>query len=65
MFQLQAKLVENIATLARDKRIEGISDLRDEAKLVGNSFVEAYLIHVVCISKNLQKESLLKILLFR
>lgn len=27
----KAKLVENIATLARDKRIEGISDLRDES----------------------------------
>ena len=27
----KAKLVENIASLARDKRIEGISDLRDES----------------------------------
>ena len=27
----KAKLIENIATLARDKRIEGISDLRDES----------------------------------
>ena len=27
----KAKLVENIAALARDKRIEGISDLRDES----------------------------------
>jgi len=27
----KAKLVENIATLAREKRIEGISDLRDES----------------------------------
>ena len=27
----KAKLIENIATLAREKRIEGISDLRDES----------------------------------
>ena len=27
----KAKLIENIASLARDKRIEGISDLRDES----------------------------------
>ncbi len=27
----KAKLIENIATLTRDKRIEGISDLRDES----------------------------------
>jgi len=35
----KAKLVEKIAELARDKKIEGVTDLRDESNLKGMRIV--------------------------
>ena len=35
----KAKLIENIANLVKDKRVEGISDIRDESDRSGMSIV--------------------------